>query len=84
MNSRDDIFVVAPFQKGLALVAELKPILKQGLDVDLDVPKFNCHFPGNRLEDDQARELFQNILTTRQSLSYLVAMDAGVPPTGLP
>jgi len=38
----DDIFVVAPLREALALVAELKLILKQDLDLDLDVPKFNC------------------------------------------
>jgi len=34
----DDIFVVAPLQEALVLVAELKLILKQDLDLDLDVP----------------------------------------------
>jgi len=43
----DDIFVVAPLQEALALVAELKLILKQDLDLDLDVPKFNCYVPSN-------------------------------------
>ena len=38
----DDIFVVVPLQEALALVAELKRILKQDLDLDQDVPKFNC------------------------------------------
>jgi len=36
----DDIFVVALLQEALAVVAELKLILKQDLDLDLDVPKF--------------------------------------------
>jgi len=31
----------------LALVAELKYILKQDLNLDFNVPKFNCFFPGN-------------------------------------
>jgi len=55
-----DIFVVAPPQKALARVAKLKLILKQDLNLDLDVPKFNCYVPGNCLDDDQARELFKN------------------------
>ena len=33
---------------------------------------------GNRLDDDQARELFKDTLTNRQSFSDLAAMDAGV------
>ena len=79
----DDIFVVAPLQEALALVAELKLILKQDLDLDLDVPKFNCFFPGNRLNDDQARELFKNTLAHRQSFLDLATMDAGVSTQGL-
>jgi len=34
----DDIFVVPPLQEALALVAQLKLILKQDLDLDLNVP----------------------------------------------
>jgi len=79
----DDIFVVAPLQEALALVAELKLILKQDLDLDLDVPKFNCYAPGNRLDDDQARALFKDALASRQSFSDLAAMDAGVSTKGL-
>jgi len=41
----DDIFVVAPHEEALALVDELKLILKQDLDLDLDVPKLNCYVP---------------------------------------
>jgi len=63
----DDIFVVAPLQEALALVADLKLILKQDLNLDLDVPKFNCYVAFNRLDDDQARELFKNTLANRQS-----------------
>ena len=34
---------------------------KQDLDLDLDVLKFNCFFPGDRInDDDHARALFQN------------------------
>jgi len=79
----DDIFVVAPLQEALALVAELKLILKQDLDLDLDVPKFNCYVSGNRLDDDQARALFKDTLASRQSFSDLAAMDAGVSTKGL-
>ena len=67
----------------MALIAELKLILKQDLDLDLDVPKFNCYFPGNRIDDNQARKPFQNTLTNRQCLSYLAAMDASVSTQGL-
>jgi len=49
----EDIFVVTPLQEALASVSELKLILKQDLDLDLDVLKFNCYVPGNRLHDDQ-------------------------------
>ena len=37
----DDNFIVAPLAEGLALAAEHKQVLKQDLDLDLDVPKFN-------------------------------------------
>jgi len=74
----DDIFVVAPLQEALALVAELKLILKQDLDLDLDVPKFNCYVPGNRLDDDQTRALFKDTLANPQSFSDLATIDAGV------
>jgi len=63
----NDFFVVAPLQEALALVAELKLILKQDLDLDLDAPKFNYFVPGNRLDDNQARVLFQHTLASRQS-----------------
>jgi len=46
----DHVLNVAPIAEGLALAAELKQVFKQ--DVDLDVPKFNCLFPGNRINDD--------------------------------
>jgi len=79
----DDIFVVAPLQESLALVAEPKLIMKQDLDLDLDVPKFNCYVPGNHLYDDQARALFKDTSASRQSFSDLAAMDAGVSTNGL-
>jgi len=77
------MFIVAPLQESLALVAELKLILKQDLDLDLDVPKFNCYVPSNRLDDDQARALFKDTLASQQSFSDLAAMDAGVSTKGL-
>jgi len=43
----DNVFIVAPLAAGLTLAAKLKQILKQDLDLDLDVPKFNCFFPGD-------------------------------------
>jgi len=43
----DDVFIVVPLAEGLALAAELKQVLKQDLDLDLDVLKFNCFFPGD-------------------------------------
>jgi len=79
----DDIFVVAPLLEALALVAELKLILKRDLDLDLDVPNFNCYVPGNRLNDNQAHELFKNILANQQSCSDLTAIDVGVSTKGL-
>ena len=33
----DNVFIVAPLAEGLALAAELKQVLKQDLDLDLDV-----------------------------------------------
>jgi len=79
----DDIFVVAPLQEALALVAELKLILKQDFNLHLDVPKFNCYVPGNRFDDYQAHALFKDTLVSRQSLSDLAAMDAGASTKGL-
>jgi len=79
----DDYFIIAPLQEALALVAELRLILKQDLDLYLDVSKFDCYVPGNRLDDDQARELFKDTLATRQSFSDLAAMDVGVSRKGL-
>ena len=51
--------------------------------MDLDVPKFDCYVPGNRLDDDQARALFKDTLASRQSFSDVGAMDAGVSTKGL-
>ena len=65
------------------MVAKLKYILKQDLDLDFDVPKFNCFFPSNCLDDVEARALFANTLATRQSFSCLSEMDAGVSIKGL-
>jgi len=48
-----------------------------------DVPNFNCHVPGNRLDDDQLRALFKDTLANQQSFSDLAAMDAGVSTKGL-
>ena len=83
----DTVFIVAPFAEGLALAAELKQVLKQNLDLDLDVPKFNCFFPGDRMirinDDDHARALFQNALQANHQLACLSGMDAGIFTTGL-
>jgi len=71
----DDVFIVAPIAEGLALAAELKQVLKQDLDIDLDVPKFNCFFQGDRMirinDDDHARALFQNALQANPQLACL-------------
>jgi len=40
----DVVFIIAPLAEGPALAAELEEVLKQDLDLDLDVPKFNCFF----------------------------------------
>ena len=47
------------------------------------MPKFNCYVPGNRFDDDQAFELFENILVDQQSFLDLAAMDVGVSTKGL-
>jgi len=47
------------------------------------VPKFNWYVPGNRFDDDQAFELFENILVDQQSFLDLAAMDVGVSTKGL-
>jgi len=47
------------------------------------VPKFNCYVPGNRLDDDQALELFKDTLATRKSFFDLAAMDGGGSTKGL-
>jgi len=54
----DDVFIVAPLAEGLALAAELKQVIKQDLDLDLDVPNFNCFFPGERINDDDHAHAF--------------------------
>jgi len=79
----DEFFVVAPLQEALALVADLKLLLKQDLDLDLDVPKFNCYVPSNRLDDDQARELVKNTLATRKSFSDLAVINVSGSTKGL-
>jgi len=48
------------------------------------VPKFNCFFPGDRInDDDHARALFQNALQANPQLACLSGMDAGLFMTGL-
>ena len=47
------------------------------------MPKFNWYVPGNRFDDDQAFELFENILVDQQSFLDLAAMDVGVSTKGL-
>jgi len=80
----DDVFIVSALAEGLALAAELKQVLKQDLDLDLDVPKFNCFCPGDRINDDKhARTLFQNALHANSQLARLSGMDAGISTTGL-
>ena len=63
--------------------AKLKLILKQDLDLDLDVPKFNFYVPGNRLDTNQARALSKDTFASQQSFSDLAAMDVGVSRKGL-
>ena len=47
------------------------------LDLDFDVPKFNCFFPGDLInDDDHARALFQNALQANPQLACLSGMDA--------
>ena len=66
----DDVFIVAPLAEGLALTVELKQVLKQDLDLNLDVPRFNCFFPGDQInDDDHARALFQNALQANPQLA---------------
>jgi len=80
----DDVFIVAPLAESPALVAEIKQVLKQDLDLDLHVPKFNCFVPGDRINDDEhARTLFQNALLANPQLACLSGMDAGISTTGL-
>ena len=48
------------------------------------MPKFNCFFLGDRInDDDHARALFQNALEANPQLSCLSGMDAGISTTGL-
>ena len=80
----DDVFIVTPLAEGPAPAAELKQVLKQDLAFDLDVPKFNCFFPGDRINNDNhARDLFQNALQANPQLACLSGMDAGISTTGL-
>ena len=76
----DDIFIAAPLAEG----AELKQVLKQDLDLDLDVPNFNCFFPGDRInDDDHGHAHFQNALQANPQFAYLSGIDAGISTTGL-
>jgi len=82
----DDVFIVAPLAECLALAAEHKQVLKQDLDLGLDVPKFNRFFSGDRINDDEhARALFQNApsLHANLQLACQSGMDAGISTTGL-
>jgi len=81
----DDVFIVAPLAERVALAAELKQVLKQDLDLDLDVPKFNCFFPGDRINDNEHAHalFFQNALHANPQLACLSGMDAGICTTGL-
>jgi len=48
------------------------------------VPKLNCFFLGDRInDDDHARALFQNALETNPQLACLSDIDAGISTTGL-
>ena len=38
----DDVFIVAPLTEGLDFAVDLKQVLKQYLDLGIDVPKFDC------------------------------------------
>ena len=59
-------------------------MLKQDLDLDLDVPKFNCFFRSDRINDnDHACALFQNAVQANPQLACLSGMDAGISTTGL-
>ena len=54
------------------------------LDLDLDVPKFNCFFPGDRINDnDHTRALFQDALQANPQLACLSGIDAGISTMGL-
>jgi len=76
--------IVAPLAECFALGAQLKKVLKQDFDLDADVPKFNCIFPGYRINDyDHAHALFQNALQANPQLASLSGMDAGISTTGL-
>jgi len=48
------------------------------------VPKFNCFFPGDRInDDDHARTLFQNAPQANPRLASLSCMDAGISTSGM-
>ena len=51
--------------------------------MDLDLPKFNCYVPANRLDGDQARALLKDTLASQQSFLDLAGMDAGASTKGL-
>jgi len=79
----DKVLIVAPLAQALAVAAELKHFLKGDLDIDLDVPKFNCFFPGGLFTDTEARALFHRALEANPQLSELAGMEAGVTTQGL-
>ena len=51
------------------------------LDMDLNVPKFNLHFPSLNLET--ARSTFDLAVSADPSLADLAAMGAGVSTDGM-
>ena len=71
-------------QKVLLLLLSSNRYSSRNLDLDLNVPKFNCFFRGDRInDDDHACALFQNAVQANPQLACLSGMDAGISTTGL-
>ena len=65
----DDIFIIASLSKALSCAAEMKKILKEDLDMDLNVPKFNVFFPDTSFSLDTARSALDSAVRADPALA---------------
>jgi len=79
----DDIFIVARLSRALSCAAEMKKILKEDLDMDLNVLKFNVFFPDTSFSLDTARFALDSAVREDPALADLAAIGAGVSTNGM-